>query len=175
VSICGLLGVGQHPTAAMHQGFRDAITLTRQRYPHATEIRTHNDVRPEPTACPGPDLTAAVRNGTLEPAPAPAPPDDGDDDMPAGPAAVHVGDTLYTFARSPGDELWYSAWKDGSPVADVGWANLNGVLTSAPTAAEVPGGIIVMARGTDGAVWARQLNVASGTWGGWFLYGGQVA
>lgn len=67
VSICGLIGVGQAPTSAMYAAFRDAISLIRQRYPQALAIKTHNDVRPEPTACPGPDLTAAVRNGTLEP------------------------------------------------------------------------------------------------------------
>ena len=73
VAILACIGEGQRPTAAMLQGIRDAVALVRATYPNARAIRTHNQVRPEPTACPGPDLSHAVNTGALEPRSAPQP------------------------------------------------------------------------------------------------------
>lgn len=64
-----LLGEGQVPSHPMLQGLKLAVAqfafvngLTNP------EVRTHNDVRPTPTACPGPELTAYVHGGLVLPA-----------------------------------------------------------------------------------------------------------
>jgi hypothetical protein len=73
VAVVALLGQNadgsavQVPTPAMLDGLRKAVEIVRWKYPQATEIKTHNDVRPSATACPGPHLTAAVHNGALNP------------------------------------------------------------------------------------------------------------
>jgi len=66
-ALVALLGPGQQPSAAMLAGIRAGIALVRDTYPYARAIRTHNDIRPQPTECPGRELTAAVRDGRLEP------------------------------------------------------------------------------------------------------------
>lgn len=61
-----LVGIGEKPSAGMYDAFRDwRRTRWLTRFPKATQVRTHNDVRPEATECPGPYLTAVVRDGTL--------------------------------------------------------------------------------------------------------------
>lgn len=62
-AVVALIGEGQTPTPAMLAGLADARADFRRHYPRATALRTHNDVRPDPTACPGPDLTRWVRAG----------------------------------------------------------------------------------------------------------------
>lgn len=62
-----VIGQGQKPTAAMLDALRDTVADFRAVYPRATKVVTHNDVRPEPTACPGPDITRAVHGGALNP------------------------------------------------------------------------------------------------------------
>ena len=61
-----VLGQGEDPTPAQIQAFRDwrrdRVLAT---WPGAGAVKTHNDVRPEPTACPGPDVTRLVRSGSL--------------------------------------------------------------------------------------------------------------
>lgn len=129
----------------------------------------HRDASGASTACPGRNLYAALSSLTF---PTTEPPED---DVPAGPAVVNVQGVIYTFGRSANNELWYSVW-DGDPatLSQVGWANLGGNLTSGPSATVTfDGKITVMARGTDGAVWARVYS--GGVWGGWFKYGGLVA
>ena len=69
VAVLAIVGEGQKPTRAMLAGLRTAVRLTRTAYPKALDIRGHKDVRPGPTACPGPDLTDAIRTGKLEPRP----------------------------------------------------------------------------------------------------------
>lgn len=66
-AILAVLGQGQEPTDAMLDGLRDAVDLFRQVHPRALQIATHNQVRPHPTACPGPHLSRAVVTGQLEP------------------------------------------------------------------------------------------------------------
>lgn len=63
-------------------GTKDELTddhkrhvLEAKRYLKASQLKTHNDVRPAPTACPGPALTKWIHNG------APAPKAKADDDM----------------------------------------------------------------------------------------------
>jgi hypothetical protein len=60
----------------MLQALREVVADFRRAYPHAIRVVTHNDVRPEPTACPGPDLTRAVHTGVLNPAKKPEPVED---------------------------------------------------------------------------------------------------
>ena len=74
VAVVALLGQGQKPSADMMRGLRDAVMLVQNRYPHATAVRGHQDVSPDGTACPGPDLMAAIRAGQLGPS---APPTNG--------------------------------------------------------------------------------------------------
>lgn len=66
-AVVALLGTGQKVTPQLVDGLRDAIADFRDTYPHATKVVTHNDVRPEPTACPGPELTRLVHGGRLNP------------------------------------------------------------------------------------------------------------
>lgn len=66
-AIVFLLGPGQVPTPAMEEGGRTAVWLWRNAHPRAGGIATHNDVRPQPTQCPGAELTAMVRDGSLNP------------------------------------------------------------------------------------------------------------
>lgn len=101
VAIVFLLGPGQTPTPAMYAGGREAVAIVRARYPHATRIATHNDVRPEPTACPGPELTAAVRNGTLEPTME-------EDDMLA--ALVYIDARYREIVNRPPDRAGLAHW-----------------------------------------------------------------
>jgi len=67
VAVLAILGQGQEPTEAMLDGIRFAVGMTREKYPHAQAVKTHNQVRPAATACPGPHLTRAVNAGVLQP------------------------------------------------------------------------------------------------------------
>lgn len=86
VAILCVIGQGQKPTPAMYDGLRTTVKRIRAKYPKATLIKTHNQVRPHPTECPGPDVSAAIRRGDLEPGKAPKPKPDPvkppEDDMP---------------------------------------------------------------------------------------------
>jgi hypothetical protein len=71
-----ILGAGDKPTDAMIQAFRDwRTTRLLRRYPGATAVKTHNDVRAASTECPGAAVTALVRSGTLT-SDTPPPPED---------------------------------------------------------------------------------------------------
>jgi hypothetical protein len=67
VAVLAILGEGQEPTDAMLAGLRHAAGMVRDRYPHAPAVLGHVDVRPEPTACPGPHLSRAIDRGDLNP------------------------------------------------------------------------------------------------------------
>lgn len=67
VAVLAIIGQGQKPTLKMLAGLRDVVTMVRAEYPRAMFVKTHNQVRPAATACPGPDLTRAVDAGDLEP------------------------------------------------------------------------------------------------------------
>jgi len=61
-----ILGIGEQPTEAQIQAFRDWRSSRLLAAHHqAAAVKTHNDVRPSPTECPGPAVTALVRSGTL--------------------------------------------------------------------------------------------------------------
>lgn len=75
VAVLALVGPGEKPTGAMV----DALVWARHelvlaKYPNARSVKGHQDVRPDPTDCPGDALEQLVRNGRLlGPAPIPAP------------------------------------------------------------------------------------------------------
>lgn len=85
-AVVALIGQGQHPTDAMLRGLAEARQDFRAAHPTGTRLATHNDVRPEPTACPGPDLTSWVHHGghapqLPEPRPEPGTPKEEEDSM----------------------------------------------------------------------------------------------
>lgn len=57
---------GERPTAAMLERTRERIARFRHIFPNATRIVGHQDVRPEPTACPGPLVEALIKGGAFE-------------------------------------------------------------------------------------------------------------
>jgi hypothetical protein len=65
-SILALIGMGETPTPQLLQGILDARTYLGS----GTVLKTHNDVRPDGTQCPGPALTKWIKQGY------PAPEDD---------------------------------------------------------------------------------------------------
>ncbi len=67
VAVFCVIGEGQQPSNLMLAGVRKAVALTRKKYPNATRIVGHQQIRPEATACPGPDLMRAIRGHDLEP------------------------------------------------------------------------------------------------------------
>ena len=62
-----VLAPGEEPTDAMVAEVRNVVADHRALFPRSTHLRTHNDVRPEPTACPGPAATRLIRAGAFEP------------------------------------------------------------------------------------------------------------
>jgi hypothetical protein len=62
-----IVGPDEKPTPAMVAAVRRRIARHRELFPRSTRIVGHQDVRPEPTACPGPAVMAAIRAGTFEP------------------------------------------------------------------------------------------------------------
>lgn len=65
IAVLALVGPGEEPSKEMIEAIRylraDALRL----YPKAKMVRTHNDVRPSGTACPGDALTKLVRGGAF--------------------------------------------------------------------------------------------------------------
>lgn len=80
IAVLFLIGPGEQPTAAALDTFRWLRSqVILKAYPAATKVLGHVDVRPEPTACPGPLLEAHIKAGDLSrpwtaPAPKPAAP-----------------------------------------------------------------------------------------------------
>lgn len=62
-----ILAPGEQPSAAMVAEVRQVIADHRALFPRSTKIVGHSDIRPEPTACPGPAALAAIRAGKFEP------------------------------------------------------------------------------------------------------------
>ncbi|MFD7311054.1 peptidoglycan-binding protein [Promicromonospora sp. NPDC059942] len=87
-AVLGFLGLegASQPTAAMIEGFKDAIAYCRRSGNAGLRILGHRDVRS--TQCPG-NLYPLVENGSLEPGPGAATPT----------YTVQQGDTLATIAR----------------------------------------------------------------------------
>lgn len=78
-SVCALVGVGEELTTAEWDAIHAAIVESARLQAPGKPILTHNDVRPTPTACPGPDLTAWVHAGCPLPQ---------EDDMPLTPEDI---------------------------------------------------------------------------------------
>ena len=85
--------------------------------------------------------------------------------------AMDAGGNGFAFYRGQGDAVYMrtitsaGAW---SPQLGIG-----GIIVGAPAAAIIPGGVIVAARGTDGALWLRQMR--NGSWGPWYSWGGIIS
>lgn len=62
-----ILAPGEYPTDKMVKAVKRRIKRHRDIFPNARAIRSHNDVRPEPTACPGPIVTDMIRTGEFNP------------------------------------------------------------------------------------------------------------
>jgi hypothetical protein len=90
-----------------------------------------------------------------------------------GPAAYNWGSTQTGWFVTGTNHALYYMWKDSAGVH--GWEYLGGYLTSSPAAASRSSGTIdVFARGTDAALYTKQLS--GGVWNkSWTPFGGQVA
>lgn len=67
VAVVALVGEGQQITPAMERGLRRAIRRARWRFPmRKLQVVSHAQIRPEPTACPGPRLRYMVRKGMFK-------------------------------------------------------------------------------------------------------------
>ncbi len=64
-AICLLMGPGQEPSDAMIKRTRERIDAWRQRYPKATKIVGHGDLKT--TSCPGDAIIELIRNGSFDP------------------------------------------------------------------------------------------------------------
>src|SRR5690606_31001204 len=74
-----LVGPGEEPTAAQVEAFRHwRVTRWLRKFPKATQVTTHQKVRPAGTECPGPAVIRLVQKGELG-----KPPTTGEDDMAA--------------------------------------------------------------------------------------------
>lgn len=62
-----VLAPGEEPTPRMVSAVRRRIARHRHLFPNSDRIVGHQDVRPEPTACPGPLVEAGIRAGLYEP------------------------------------------------------------------------------------------------------------
>lgn len=61
-----VIAPGEEPTEALIKALRRRIRRHRELFPRSTRIVGHCDIRPEPTACPGPAVTALIESGELE-------------------------------------------------------------------------------------------------------------
>ena len=73
-----ILAPNEEPSAAMLAEVRNVIADHRALFPKSRRIVGHSDIRPEPTACPGPAVSRGIRAGVFEP----VPPLSKEDDMP---------------------------------------------------------------------------------------------
>jgi hypothetical protein len=91
----------------------------------------------------------------------------------SGPSAIVAGGTEYVFGQASDHALW---WASSGPHGSwTNWSSLGGNITSKPGAVfRGPSAqdYSVYARGTDGAVWARDHSTAG--WGGWHSIGGNL-
>lgn len=77
-----LVGPNERPTQAQVTAYQTARQdRWLKRYPTATQVKRHSDVRPDGTACPGPYVGALVTTGTLAQPPS-------EDDMPLTDAEI---------------------------------------------------------------------------------------
>lgn len=62
-----VLAPGEEPSPAMMRAARSEVRRHRLLFPGSRYIKGHSDIRPEPTACPGPILTRYIRLRLFEP------------------------------------------------------------------------------------------------------------
>lgn len=62
-----ILAPGEEPTTAMLAEVRRVIADHRRLFPQSTRVVGHSDIRPEPTACPGPAVSRGIRAGVFNP------------------------------------------------------------------------------------------------------------
>jgi hypothetical protein len=62
-----VLAPGEAPTPAMLDELRRVVADHRRLFPKSTRVVGHKDIRPEPTACPGPVMESIINSGLLEP------------------------------------------------------------------------------------------------------------
>lgn len=77
-----VLAPGEEPSEAMVAEVRNVIADHRALFPFSRLIVGHSDIRPEPTACPGPAVSRGIRAGTFEPS--------EEDDMPTAEEIAHA-------------------------------------------------------------------------------------
>lgn len=68
-----ILAPGEQPSAKMIAAVKASVAEHRKLFPESKRIVGHQDVRPEPTACPGPIVEKLIKAGAFEPT-KPAPP-----------------------------------------------------------------------------------------------------
>lgn len=61
-AVVALIGQGQRPSHAMLRGLAESRAAFRRAHPTGDRLVTHSDIRPEPTACPGPVLSSWVHD-----------------------------------------------------------------------------------------------------------------
>lgn len=66
-SLLLILAPGEEPSEAMVSSVRDRIAKHRTLFHNSKAIKGHSDVRPEPTACPGPIVQQGIEDGLFEP------------------------------------------------------------------------------------------------------------
>lgn len=71
-AVLAVLAPGEQPTDAMLAELRNVVRDHRALFPRSTAVVGHSDVRPEPTACPGPIMLGLIHDGSLEPGPTPS-------------------------------------------------------------------------------------------------------
>lgn len=62
-----VVAAGERPTDALIAAVRSQVGRFRARFPNATRIVGHQDIRPEPTACPGPAVMGLIHAGRFRP------------------------------------------------------------------------------------------------------------
>ena len=62
-----VLAIGEKPTEALIRATRREVGVFRDRFPKATRIVGHQDIRPEPTSCPGPAVMGLIHAGRFRP------------------------------------------------------------------------------------------------------------
>lgn len=62
-----IVAPGETPSPLMVAAVQHRVGRFQDIYPRGHRLATHNDVRPEATACPGPIVTAMIRKGAFQP------------------------------------------------------------------------------------------------------------
>lgn len=62
-----VLAPGEHPTKHLLTSAQRRIAAFRLLYPKGVRIRGHNEIRPEPTSCPGPIVSDLIKAGAFNP------------------------------------------------------------------------------------------------------------